>query len=130
MCTLLGSEVRRRYVQWHPRCGGTSCPSLKESKSCLITGDKNCTVQSWMTWTACSNQCGFGNTTRTRNVLQQKQCNGTCPHLTESKACEEYVPINCTLGSWTGWSDCSTRCRVPGSFFKSQFLLCDSVAFM
>ena len=69
---------------------------------------------------SCNNSCGIGQQSRSRFVMQTKLCNGTCPNLAESRRCEEYIPRNCTISHWSGWTECSTICMAKGKALFEQ----------
>jgi hypothetical protein len=58
-------------------CGAVSEPAV------------DCVVSDWSDWSACSNACGFGTSTRTRTITTEASCGGVaCPaELEETVAC-------------------------------------------
>merc|ERR1719199_2146660 len=50
--------------------------------------------------------------TLTREAIKMKTKKAhPCPSLTWQKKCNEFkCPVDCKLGSWTGWSKCTKEC--------------------
>jgi hypothetical protein len=77
-------------------CIDSDCP---ESDACTthtcdtgtcgtVSHAVDCVVSEWSDWSACSNTCGFGTSTRTRTITSESSCGGTeCPPLEESADC-------------------------------------------
>ena len=78
-----------------PLFGGAKCGHTKESASCRMATGKilkpcpvDCEVSEWTEWSTCSQTCGGGITTRTRQSLYAAQYLGkACPHMQEEKSC-------------------------------------------
>lgn len=88
-----GMQQRTRTVKAQHSCGGVQCSfnQLKTTRTCTVYSNVDCKVSSWSTWSACSNGCGSGTSTRTRSVTRPKKCNGkSCASLLETKACQSY----------------------------------------
>jgi len=85
--------------------------------------DVDCKFNDWSEWSACSAECA-GVKRRARNIASQGEGNGQfcvgplkenapCnPSVGEAKpaACLENAPVNCELGGWNVWSECSKPC--------------------
>jgi hypothetical protein len=84
-----GQRTRTRTVTQQAQNGGRACPALQEVEACNTQQcSSDCQVSAWSSWGACSAQCGGGQQTRTRSVLQQAQNGGqACPALSESQSC-------------------------------------------
>jgi len=115
-----GQEQRHRQVDRPSRHGGLACPasvSLKEIRSCgqAPCSWKDCTVEQWSSWAACSTTCGDGQQARTRAVNQTRRMDGSgCWFpMVETRRCpaQSTCPVtDCVWGSWTEWSMCSLTC--------------------
>lgn len=77
------------------------------TKHCPI----DCEVSKWTKWSKCSEKCGGGKRTRTRNVTVKAQYDGeSCPKLTDEEDCNtDPCPIDCKVGKWGDFSKCSVR---------------------
>lgn len=77
-------------------CNGTECPSVSvlfESQTCEVSEMIDCQLSEWTTWSACSENCGQGNTERSRRLLTPAYCGGAhCVNKTleESTTCESF----------------------------------------
>lgn len=76
-------------------------------------GERDCVVNHWSSWSACTAvQCGqSGTRQRTRTVHTSSWCNGKpCPSLLQIAPCQGTLPEDCKLSSWSCWSACSLLC--------------------
>ncbi|XP_078491513.1 thrombospondin type-1 domain-containing protein 7A isoform X1 [Ciona intestinalis] len=108
-----GQTIRTRTITRHPAHGGSSCPTLRESKACNIRAcPVPCLVSGWASWGTCSKTCGAGQTIRTRTITRHPAHGGSsCPTLRESKACNiRTCPVACLVSIWAGWETCSKTC--------------------
>ncbi|XP_041085066.1 complement component C6 isoform X1 [Polyodon spathula] len=92
-----------------------------------------CDRYPWASWTRCSKTCNYGTQMRQREMTYddyyyKNYCNQLCK-TSESRACnQEACPINCVLGNYGPWSECSpcankqfrTRSVVRPSQFGGQ----------
>ncbi|MAD25540.1 MAG: hypothetical protein CMO44_15370, partial [Verrucomicrobiales bacterium] len=119
-----GSRTRLRQLLPSVNCG-SSCAedhsqSLEQVESCdqgPCAGDVDCAFTEWSGWGECSETCGDGTSKRTREVTTDAAHGGVaCPDsMEEDKACHiTPCPIDCVLGQWANWGDCSSECG-PGS---------------
>jgi len=99
---------------WRRRRRRRSCPPF------------NCRVSTWSTWSTCTQSCGVGLTSRTRNKTISESCGGSCYYrLQETKICNtECCPFNCVY-TWSAWSKCaacgnSTQYRSPNIIRQSS----------
>jgi len=112
-----GTQIRERSVMRQPANAGAPCPALVEKRAC---GDSecvvDCAVSPWGEWGQCSVQCGTGIQTRSRYVLEVPSGGGApCSELTQQRTCrvpleECFTDVDCQLGEWGAWSDCSANC--------------------
>ncbi|XP_048583508.1 protocadherin Fat 4 isoform X2 [Nematostella vectensis] len=109
-----GTKVRTRSVTTQASCNGAACPSLHDNTPCSQYNNRDCVQSAWSSWSACSNGCGNGYTTKTRTVQQPAVCRGTpCGNAAVMKACTSYRDNqDCKVGSWGSWGACSASCAV------------------
>jgi hypothetical protein len=109
----VGSKSRSRSVVQQPLHGANPCPALAESAAC---GDNrcpiNCEVSEWGEFGLCTVACETGTKTRVRLVVIQSQHGGTgCPPVVSTADCNtHFCAVNCELGLWSAYSDCSLTC--------------------
>lgn len=123
-------------VQWRKRdvakeanyCGNPAIGSDAESRPCNQNScreDIDCQFGQWSPWSACSCSCE-GVRNRHRQVSQFGAGNGKwCEGATKQvEACNNYTsqppipgctpalapPVNCELGDWEPWSQCTASC--------------------
>ena len=108
-----GVQKLMRYVQKPALYGGLECSSNREmanecnSQACPI----DCAF-TWGGWSSCTKACGGGISSRTQQRTVLPAFGGkACGANTETKACnQQNCAIDCLMGAWTGWSDCSLTC--------------------
>lgn len=80
--------------------------------------DLGCKVSAWSNWGTCSQPCGLGKRTRTREVEKVgllADPSLTCPSASETEGCElKACPVDCKIGDWSDWHGCIPSCG-PGS---------------
>ena len=80
-----------------------------------LEGDYNtfmqdCEVSEWSPG-ECSEECGGGEMSLTRDILTEPQGGAACPPLYEKVACNtQPCPIDCVMGEWSLFSSCSAPC--------------------
>ncbi len=114
-CGGPGREFRFRPVLRESRWGGAACPVLRESRPCSYgpcKPDDQCRVSAWSNWTRCTAVCAGGVRSRNRTVVDAGASLGkACPELVEQQPCHTHsCPINCVLGQFGSWSQCSQEC--------------------
>ncbi|WAR18645.1 FAT4-like protein [Mya arenaria] len=110
----LETRNKTRRVTQSTDCGGTRCPSLLETRDCLVTEVIDCSFTAWSPWTACNTDCGEGVATRSRSLISPAYCGGKCMSegLVEEKSCESYAAKqDCKASDWSEWGDCLRDCE-------------------
>eukprot|EP00928_Gymnodinium_smaydae_P010177 TRINITY_DN13817_c0_g1_i2.p1 TRINITY_DN13817_c0_g1~~TRINITY_DN13817_c0_g1_i2.p1 ORF type:complete len:857 (+),score=141.13 TRINITY_DN13817_c0_g1_i2:324-2894(+) len=124
-----GVKHRSRGIAKHARGGGRSCEGeMKQTANCnddskdSSTCDKaeapvrNCVMGDWEEWSTCSEDCGGGQTSRVRSIVQPPQNGGkSCDGPLEMVApCNEHVckentckKQDCVWGDWEEWGSCN-----------------------
>jgi len=111
-----GQHSRTREKSVVAQNGGADCTGDdKETDACpdLPPCPVDCEWDDWSEWEACSITCGKGVMRRSRiRKVYEKDGGHTCyGYEDDEKACEsEPCPVDCSLGSWTKWSECSSSC--------------------
>merc|ERR1719156_495602 len=69
-------------------------------------------MSEWSPFTTCTASCDGGSQARTRKVDTAMAHNGKpCGKKSETRDCNlQACPVDCALGDWSGWTDCSTTC--------------------
>ncbi|XP_065191306.1 protein dachsous-like isoform X1 [Sycon ciliatum] len=111
-----GSRYRYRSVKTTASCGGSCVGSGTGTEECTQNIVKNCVLGNWGTWTPCTNPCGSGTQSRTRPVVTQAQCRGTCGSTNGRKICTQYINKDCQVTDWGGWTACSEKCAVGKNY--------------
>jgi len=107
-----GTQKLVRGVIAHPN-RGAKCLPLEAVRSCNLNPcSVDCKLHQWSGWSKCSAECGGGVEQRLRDVKRAMRFGGKpCGATSETKACNaQACEKDCTLGSWTKWSDCSKDC--------------------
>jgi len=73
---------------------------------------RDCQVSQWEVIQPCSATCGTGTMRRNRRIELPPLDGAACPPLVEEIECEipTGCPVPCRLGTWSGWSECSSGC--------------------
>jgi hypothetical protein len=85
-----GTQPRSRQVVTEPQNGGAACPALTDQRAC---NDQpcmpiDCVVTAWGPWGECSQTCGGGTQSRSRQIVTQPQDGGAaCPTLSDTQSC-------------------------------------------
>jgi len=93
--------------------GGAKCVPLEARKKCNMQPCRvDCKLSTWRDWSKCSAQCGGGVQQRLRDVkVAMKYGGNPCDATSEVQACNDQAcEKDCTLDSWTTWSQCSKDC--------------------
>jgi len=119
-----GTTERGRDFKVEAKHGGFPCQgNTIEVKDCNTQKcPVHCKLGDWSEWTACSQTCGGGNSTRERDVQVQAKFGGTeCQgHKNDSVACNtQPCPVDCEWHEWSTWTDCTATCGL-GSRTRSR----------
>merc|ERR1719498_1011430 len=135
-----GTYTKTRQLT-QPQYGGRACGPSSEVVDCNHGPcPVHCSVGQWGNWDACTKSCGTGSQTRTRQIeinfqdghscsLTDPQClnskqitQGTrCPALSDEQDCNELpCPVDCVVGAWNPWSECSQTCSTSARSVGSQ----------
>jgi hypothetical protein len=125
-----GSQTRTRTIITESKNGGVKCPSLSElSETRECNTDPcpvDCVVSEFSDWSDCSEPCGTGMQTRTRQIVTEPQYGGgECPSLIEFKYCNtEPCPTVTIDGDFEidGKMENRVISLVTGSYFISRYL--------
>jgi len=108
-----GTQTRERSVTQDPMYNGTACPALVETRSCKDRDcPVHCDVSEWGAYSECSETCGTGSKTRTRDMITAPQHGGDeCPALEETIACKLVdCPVDCVVSEWGAFESCTETC--------------------
>ena len=109
----LGMQERYRSVTQHAEVGGFTCPSLLDTRECMLQPCKeDCVVGSWGSFGACTKSCGRGIASRFRKITREAAEGGEdCPILVHTKTCNETpCAVDCTVSPWEAFGECSSSC--------------------
>eukprot|EP00929_Paragymnodinium_shiwhaense_P041808 TRINITY_DN21711_c0_g1_i1.p1 TRINITY_DN21711_c0_g1~~TRINITY_DN21711_c0_g1_i1.p1 ORF type:complete len:1837 (-),score=319.72 TRINITY_DN21711_c0_g1_i1:105-5615(-) len=155
-CSCFGVMERTRTIKTHALGNGKRCDddALKELSPCnpasaedLPPGcaerpDKACILSSWTDWSHCSQDCGGGQMTRARSIIQKPFRGEACmDSLSAVAPCntqpchQEDQCLPCLWADWSEWGDCSACngerwrhrgiAQMPNQCGVSQFGICD-----
>eukprot|EP00397_Hematodinium_sp_SG-2012_P027724 GEMP01029147.1.p1 GENE.GEMP01029147.1~~GEMP01029147.1.p1 ORF type:complete len:559 (+),score=151.89 GEMP01029147.1:37-1713(+) len=84
----------------------------KLAESAGVPLPTDCEVGAWVVNGRCSQSCGGGTGTLSREIIISSQGLGApCPTLHWERQCKmDPCPQECEVAEWTGWSTCSTDC--------------------
>lgn len=113
-----GSQLRTRAILNYPEYGGVECDesqsNMEQSQSCQIVP---CPIHAewanWGEWSDCSEWCGDGEKTRSRDraVIAKYGGNDVEGPFTEVGGCFlKHCPVDCEVSEWEDEGDCSLTC--------------------
>merc|ERR1719440_1092876 len=113
-----GTNIKTRDVLAEPLHGGKACDrsyeNLVQTFACQI---RHCPIHAvwneWTSWGTCSEACGDGEETRTRDrkVIAQYGGNDVTGPPEEVRGCfVKPCPIDCEVSEWEDEGDCTTSC--------------------
>jgi len=73
---------------------------------------QDCEVSEWVSGDeGCSVTCGGGIIVQSREVVVEALYGSECPPLSRELECNTFeCPVDCVMGDWQGWSECSAEC--------------------
>eukprot|EP01128_Nolandella_sp_AFSM9_P000118 TRINITY_DN1019_c0_g2_i1.p1 TRINITY_DN1019_c0_g2~~TRINITY_DN1019_c0_g2_i1.p1 ORF type:complete len:835 (-),score=95.18 TRINITY_DN1019_c0_g2_i1:2-2281(-) len=76
------------------------------------TVSADCVLSEWSQWTICTEECGGGERSRTRTVLEEETGDGVCIDvLLQTDSCNPQVcDVDCVVTDWGQWGSCSASC--------------------
>mmetsp|Transcript_86550 Transcript_86550/g.279370 ORF Transcript_86550/g.279370 Transcript_86550/m.279370 type:complete len:1624 (-) Transcript_86550:274-5145(-) len=111
-----GQRFRTRDLSVMVQNGGKPCQGdVGETQSCNeeSCNEVDCQVSQWTVWSVCQANCGQGQQTRLRQVVQACQTggNGCTLGLEESRGCTAEGGAcdgdrDCKWADWSAWSEC------------------------
>eukprot|EP01013_Petalomonas_cantuscygni_P015357 TRINITY_DN3164_c0_g1_i1.p1 TRINITY_DN3164_c0_g1~~TRINITY_DN3164_c0_g1_i1.p1 ORF type:complete len:6949 (+),score=1286.42 TRINITY_DN3164_c0_g1_i1:147-20993(+) len=107
-----GKKTRSKSIIEKEAHGGTPCPTTLSEESPCTDGPcpPSCSLTPWVAEGNCSEECGGGRQTWTR---ENKGSGSTaeCGHLKEERLCNtDPCPVNCVVTNWTMQGSCSAEC--------------------
>ena len=96
-----GTQTRTRDILTDAKNGGAACPVLTDEQACneqpCPPVDTDCEVGAWSAWSTCTETCGGGSQTRSRDIITEPTGQGkSCPALTDERTCnEDPCPFDC-----------------------------------
>jgi len=88
--------------------------TVHEVRACGVQQceQETCTLSSWTTWSQCSQPCGDGIHSRSREVVSTSYHSVCSEALEEVKPChiQECIAVDCVWADWDHWSACSCTC--------------------
>eukprot|EP00927_Polykrikos_kofoidii_P048408 TRINITY_DN4268_c5_g1_i1.p1 TRINITY_DN4268_c5_g1~~TRINITY_DN4268_c5_g1_i1.p1 ORF type:complete len:1573 (-),score=284.21 TRINITY_DN4268_c5_g1_i1:333-5015(-) len=118
-----GVQNRTRAISVERKGHGKSCGtvSLQQMTSCGKPNDPSCPISKqdcklsiWTAWSSCSEQCGGGQQSRSRQVENRASTGGgdSCGQssLSEVQGCNEQLcgeKVDCQWSEWTQWGKCT-----------------------
>lgn len=87
-----------------------------------------CRVSRWSDWGPCIGACGGndGLQTKSRRIVDAGSAGAlACPALVRPRACttSACAAVDCAVGGWGGWSECSRVCGAGGTRWRSREVL-------
>jgi len=133
-----GRQFRSHQVATQATHGGMPCSGYyEEYKDCqqakCTNANTDCIFTDWSEWSSCFDKCsGHQERSRTIAVFAStggNPCQGSTRHVVPCQPSRPGVAAacaiadgsaNCTLGQWSGWSDCSRTCGGGQQFTQRQ----------
>ncbi|CAE7632321.1 HMCN1 [Symbiodinium microadriaticum] len=88
--------------------------TVHEVRACGVQQceQETCTLSSWTTWSQCSQPCGDGIHSRSREVVSTSYHSVCSEALEEVRPCHirECIAVDCVWADWDHWSACSCTC--------------------
>jgi len=90
-------------------CTIDSCDAMYGCQN--VNQPVDCVMGTWSPWSPCSEPCGGGERTRTREIEVPMDCGGVpCGPTMETEACNtDPCPVDCEW-HWGAWSECAGGC--------------------
>jgi hypothetical protein len=108
-----GITYKYKQIETPVAFGGAACPLTETSQTCADTPcPVDCVQTPWGTWSTCSNDCGGGESTRTRSTTRDMEHGGKiCGDTEATKTCNTHkCPVDCELTAWMNEGSCTHSC--------------------
>eukprot|EP00397_Hematodinium_sp_SG-2012_P000495 GEMP01000495.1.p1 GENE.GEMP01000495.1~~GEMP01000495.1.p1 ORF type:complete len:1392 (+),score=278.77 GEMP01000495.1:601-4776(+) len=131
----IGEKIRHRHITVAPKNGGKMCPEtdILQVQSCNAVDATqlvlDCLWSTWGLWSTCSQTCGNGWRSRSRDIQHDNSvggapCKGVYDEWQHCELMECPGSRDCIMGQWGVWNECSSECA--GHRTRARSILLES----